>query len=224
MVTLLARVAALGLVAILGTVVGAVVPIDAFVPARRIAGSLPAPPPPTVIGRSDETIEVTIDATGRVLDTTRLRATPMPDDPLAHTLADWRFRPAMDRGHAVPSHVLVAALFRPPQLYDGPTPGSPPVDLADPSDGVPYPTVAELPRYPPLAIGDAVVLVEALVGADGRTRQVQVISGAASFDRVALDAAHRWSFRPARQNGHAVQAYVYLIFGFRQPTHAALRR
>jgi TonB family protein len=219
MLTLFARVAAVGLVAVLGAVVSGDGSVDTFVPARRVSGSIPVSPPPTVVGRIDETIELTIDATGRVTDTKRLRATQTAADPVGHAVADWRFRPAMDQGHAIPSHVLVAALFRPPQLYNGPAPGSPPVDLAAPSDDVPFPVATELPRYPPLAIGDAVALVEVLVGADDRVRQARLVGATRTFDRAALDALDRWSFRPARRNGQAVQAYVYLIFGFRQPTH-----
>jgi TonB family protein len=69
-----------------------------------------------------------------------------------------------------------------------------------------------------------VVLVEALVGVDGRIRQSQVVTEASGFDRAALDATARWSFRPARRNGRAVEAYAYLLFGFRQPTSAGPRK
>ena len=190
---------------------------DRFVPARRVSGSLPATPPPTVIGWIDETLEVAIDATGHVAEVKMLRATQLPTDPLALAVADWRFRPATYGGHAVPSRVLVAAMFRPPQLYDNPTLGAPPVDLAAPSDEIPFPLVNTPPRYPPLAIGDAIVLVEASVTANGRAQRLRIVGGAPTFDRAALDAAIRWSYRPARWNNRVVQAYAYLVFGFRQP-------
>jgi TonB family protein len=63
-----------------------------------------------------------------------------------------------------------------------------------------------------------VVLVEVFVGPDGRILQMQVVSGASDFDQASLDAASRWSFRPARWHDRTVPAYVYLVFGFRQPT------
>jgi TonB family protein len=190
---------------------------DMFVPARRIGGPLPAPPPPTVIGWIEETLEVVIDVTGRVAAVRPLRATQMRIDPIGYAVADWRFRPATEQGRAVPSRVLVAAIVRPPQLYDTPTLGAPPVDLAAPSGEIPFPIGTAPPRYPPLAIGDAVVLVEALVTPEGRTRQLRIISGAPPFDQASLDAASQWSFRPARWNDRAVEAYAYLAFGFRQP-------
>jgi TonB family protein len=199
------------IVAVLGT----------FVPARRISGSLPAVPPPTVVWWIEETLEVVIDTTGRVAEMRPLRATKMPTDLLEHSVADWRFRPASDRGRAVQSRVLVAAIFRPPALYDTPMLGAAPVDRAVPSDEIPLPIVTAPPRYPPLAVGDAVVLLEVLVNPHGRIRQVRVMTGAPTFDQASLDAASRWSFRPARHNQRAVEAYAYLVFAFRQPTALA---
>ena len=117
----------------------------------------------------------------------------------------------------VNAHVLALALIRPPQLFDEPTLGSEPADYAVPSDELPYPMAVHRPRYPPLAVGNAVVLVEMLVGADGRPQKAAVVQGAAGFNDEALLTAREWVFRPAHFNGELVPAYVYLAFGFRQP-------
>jgi TonB family protein len=194
---------------------------DAFVPARRLSGSLPSTPSPNVIAWIEESLEVVVDATGRVAGMTPLRASPLPADPLVPAVTDWRFRPAADRGRMVPSRVFVAAVFRPPQLHNTPTLGEPPVDLAMPSSEIPYPIATAAPPYPPLAVGDGVVLVEVLVGPGGRAREPRIVSAASGFDPAALDAAGRWSFRPARRNGRAVDVYAYLLFGFRQPVGTA---
>jgi len=84
--------------AVLGIVVPGDSPVAEFVPARRVAGSVPTPPPPTVVGRIDETIEAAIDATGHVTDTKRLRATQLGADLVGRAVANWRFRPATDQG------------------------------------------------------------------------------------------------------------------------------
>ena len=191
-----------------------------FVPARRLSGSLPSTPSPNVVGRLEEMLEIVVDATGNVATMTPVRASPLPRDPLAPAVANWRFRPAIDRGRVVPSRVLVAAIIRPPQLDDSPTLGDPPVDLAPPSGESPFPIATASPRYPPLAIGDGVVLVEVLVDLDGRAREMRIIEGTTAFGQASLDAASQWSFRPARWNGTTVQAYAYLVFGFRQPVVA----
>jgi hypothetical protein len=145
----------------------------------------------------------------------------MRADPTAPALADWQFRPAVDRSRAVESRVLVAAMFRPPLVYDAPTLGTPPADLGTPSDEIPFPIESRPPRYPPLGVSDAVVLVEVLVGLDGRVREARIISGEPGFHRTSLDAARGWLFRPARRNARAVEAYSYLIFGFRRPVAMA---
>ena len=162
-------------------------------------------------------LEVVVDATGRVARMMPLRASPLPQDPLAPAVANWRFFPAVDRGLTASSRVLVAAIIRPPQLDDSPTLGNPPVDLARPSDEIPFPVVTVSPRYPPLAIGDGVVLVEVLVDLDGGVRETRIIEGAPAFGQASLEAARQWSFQPARWNGAPVQANAYLVFGFRQP-------
>jgi len=194
-----------------------------FVPARRLGGSLPSTPPTNVVGRIEEMLEVVVDATGRVARIMPLRASPLPRNLLAPAAANWRFSPAADRGLAVSSRVLVAAIIRPPQLDDSPTLGDPPVDLARPSDEIPLPVVTVSPRYPPLALGDGVVLVEVLVDVDGGVRETRVIEGAPAFGQASLEAARQWSFRPARGTGAPVQAYAYLVFGFRQPVVAGRR-
>jgi hypothetical protein len=188
----------------------------AFIPARRLSGSLPALPPPNVVGWTEERLEVVVDATGRVHGLTPFRVTPMPSDAIAPALTDWLFRPAVGGNRAVRSRVLVAAMFRPPQLYDAPTLGTSPADLATPSDEIPFPVESRPPRYPPLAVSDAVVLVEVLVGLDGRVREARIISGDPGFHQASLDAARGWLFRPARWKSRAVEAYSYLIFGFRR--------
>jgi TonB family protein len=192
-----------------------------FVPARRLAGSLPLTPATNVVAWIEETVEATVDVSGRVAGVRPLRASPLPTDPLAPAVGDWQFRPAVDGDRVIPSRVLVAAIFRPAQLNDAPTLGNPPVVLAAPSDEIPFPLVTAPPPYPTLAIGEGVVLVELLVGADGGVRQSQIVTGASAFDRAALETAARWAFRPARWNGRAVEAYAYLVFGFRQPVVAA---
>jgi len=191
-----------------------------FVPARLLSGSLPLTPSPSVVARIEETLQVLVDVAGGAAQMTPLRASPLPNDLLMPAVAGWRFQPAMDQGRVVPSRVLVAAIFRPPQLDNSPTLGNPPVDLAAPSDEIPLPIVTQTPVYPPVAAGEGVVLVEVLVGIDGRGREPRIATGSGGFDQAALDAAARWSFRPARRNGRAVEAYAYLLFGFRRPVVA----
>ena len=189
-----------------------------FVPARLLGGSLPLTPSPNVVAQIEEILQVAVDETGRVGQMTPLRASPLPMDPLTPAVGGWRFQPALDQGRMVPSRVLVAAIFRPAQLDNSPTLGTPPVNRAAPSDEIPFPTATQTPPYPPQAIGEGVVLVEVLVGVDGRVQQLRLATGGGGFNQAALDAARRWSFRPARWNGRAVEAYAYLCLVSANPS------
>jgi TonB family protein len=189
-----------------------------FTPARRLTGSLPASPPPTVVGSIEETVEVEVNARGFVDRATLLRGTSGGPSLVVPAVADWRFQPAYDTTGPVSTRVLVAAVFRPPALYDAPAPGSPPIDFATPSREIPFPETIARPPYPPQAAGDAVLLVEVAVDVQGRVADARVVKGASPFDAAAATAARGWKFRPARRNGQPVIAFAYLIFGFRQPS------
>jgi TonB family protein len=191
-----------------------------FIPARRVGGVSPPLPPPTAVGWLEEVVDLAVDARGRVSNVTTLRATVSPNL-LSPVAATWRFRPAAVGGRPVRSHVLAVALIRPPQLFDGPTLGTEPTTLAAPPSDLPFPTVMHRPRYPPLAVGASLVLVEVLVGPDGRVRVAEIAEGSSTvFNDEALRAARNWEFRPAHHNGIPVSAYAYIAFGFRQPLSA----
>jgi TonB family protein len=189
-----------------------------FIPARRVAGVSPPLPPPTAVGWVEEVVALAVDANGLVSHVTALRATGSSANLLAPVARTWRFRPAAVGGRPVGSHVLAVALIRPPQLFDEPTLGTEPITFAAAPNDLPVPTVMHRPRYPPLAVGDSLVLVEVLVGPDGHVRAADIEDGAAPvFNDEALLAARNWVFRPAHHNGDPVSAYAYLAFGFRQP-------
>jgi TonB family protein len=188
-----------------------------FTPARRLSGVAPPIPPPTVVSWLEETIEIPVDASGLVSAVRMLHGNTASSPLLEPAIATWRFRPAREGNRPVRSHVLVAALIRPPQLLDEPTLGTEPASFALASEEVPFPTVVHRPRYPPRATGDAAVVVEVRVDVNGRVRAAAILEGATPFSEEALLTARQWVFRPARYIGQLVPAYAYLVFGFRQP-------
>ena len=153
----------------------AVLPLAAaFEPARLISSSLPRQPP-NAVGWTEVMLDVKVDARGIVGGIVPLRATPSATPLVESLVAAWRFRPAREGDDLTRSRVLVAAIFRPPQLHGGPAVGSPPRDLAAASDEVPFPIQQVRPPYPPNVVGDGVVLVEVLVtpqGGVGRARAI----------------------------------------------------
>jgi protein TonB len=75
------------------------------------------------------------------------------------------------------------------------------------------------PEYPPRCrrMGiEGVVRVRALVGENGRPRQVSVArsSGDEALDRAAVEAVRQWRFEPARRGGQAVSAWAAVPIKF----------
>ncbi len=203
--------------------------VDAYRPARLADGSPPASPGLAIAGGGEVLLEASVDAQGRVSHIDRLRVTPPYADMVANAVENWRFTPAeafaeREGKRLVDSRVLVAALYRAPALYSGRTVGEVPKDVAKPSVSIPMPDELLAPSYPPNGSGDATVLLEVEVGADGVTKDVRVVHSGGGFDSAALQAVQRWTFRPARSADEGpLPSFAYVIVGFRQPIQPGIR-
>lgn len=121
-------------------------------------------------------------------------------------------------------------------LTDGARP-APPVHVADPPSVSPKPPVAEIkryreggvvkpavpvfrpePKYPPMARTARVsgaVEMEAVIGIDGRMREVRVKSGNPLLVPAALEAVRQWSYQPTLLNGEPVEVVTRITVMFR---------
>jgi TonB family protein len=205
--------------AVIGASCGALVAAgaqDRFVPAARYrSGELPQIPIQAV-GGGEVLLELTVSSNGTVTAVRPLQTTSLFTEALTDVVPGWQFVPAQNEGKTVDSKVLVAGLFRPPSI-NTPTLGEVPTDVGAPSLDAPFPTLTVMPPYPPLALESGVGLVEVQVDAAGAVIDAQTVRSAPPFDEAALDSARQWKFRPARIRGAAASAYVYVVFGFRQP-------
>lgn len=186
----------------------------AYVPARFRAGSLPGVPFDAV-GGGEVFIELEVGRDGRVVGTTPVRVTAPFTEDVLNAVSDWRFTPARDEV-AVPSSVMIAALFRPPVL-NGPTLGTRPSDVGRPSDAVPTPTSTTMPPYPANAHAGGVVLLEVIVAATGAVENARVVRSAPPFDDAAQKTVRLWKFSPAQRGGVTVSSVAYVLFAFRPP-------
>ena len=199
-----------------------------YLPAQLQSGKAP-PIPVTAVGGGEVLVELDVSAEGSVTRATPLRTTPPFTDLVLAAVRDWRFFPARDvvdaeRARAgqptsrvaVPSKVLVAAIFRPPSIMT-PTVGEAPKDLTNGSNEVPWPEDMISPLYPPRAMGGGTVLLEVHVSATGSVEDVGVIATTPPFDEPAKDAIRKWHFRPAQIHKTPVRSLVYVICAFRAP-------
>lgn len=183
-----------------------------------VAPSLPL----QAISGGEVLLEVSVGSSGEIAGITVLHDTPPFTEALRQAVMAWRFRP--DAAGVLPAaKVLVAAVFRRPTLLDVVPPSSPPADLRA-SPGVPVPIQWERPPYPPNARGNGVVILEVSVGPDGSVGRIRTIGGTPPFTTAAVDAALRWTFRPAVSGGAPVATTAYLVFGFREPVTAPTPR
>jgi TonB family protein len=160
-------------------------------------------------------LEVGVDARGGVGDSRVLKDVAPFTDLLRDAVRGWSFVPARNGGVAVDSHVLVAGLFRPPMLMV-PAPETPSAAAGDTLEA-PRPQAVTLPPYPPNAVGSATVLVELELAESGEILAANTLGATSGFDAAALEAARGWSFTPARRDGRAVPARVYVVFTFEAP-------
>jgi len=74
------------------------------------------------------------------------------------------------------------------------------------------------PSYPALAKTARVsgtVLLEAVVGTDGRVREVKVLAGSPLLARAAADAVAQWVYEPSRLNGELIEIIANIAVTFK---------
>jgi TonB family protein len=213
--------------AALSTLVSAQQP--SYVPPRLVHGELPAQAPVTVVAGGEVLIEATVDEFGTLIRPIVLRSTPPFSDLVLDVVTRWRFTPARvitpDRKE-LPAEgtVLIAAIYRPPTLMNGPTVGNPPRDLAVASPNAPYPVSTVGPTYPPQALSSSTVMFEVSLDEAGHVTNARAVASDPAFDAAARDALAQWKFRGASLKGRPVPSTAFVIFSFSQPvTNAPLK-
>jgi TonB family protein len=123
-------------------------------------------------------------------------------------------------GAAVPIHYAIALLQQqgiawhaaPGDLEKTAATNEPARESAEP---VPLSLVAA--PYPSQALMGGEVVLDALVGQNGRVADIRVVRGAAPFLEKVLSAVQTWSFLPARANGESIETRIGIAFQFAQP-------
>ena len=206
-------------------------PQSTFVPPRISSAALPVPPPLTVAGGGEVLIEAIIDRSGAVTRPVLLRSTPPYAQYMLDAIARWRFLPARTATPTTPdtpvdAPVLIAAVYRPPAMFNAVTVGESPKNLAVPSAEVAFPVALISPGYPPTAANSvtvSMVLFEVSLGENGEMKEARTIATDPAFESAARDALRQWRFRPALFRGRPAAAKAYVLFGFRPPVVSSVR-
>lgn len=188
---------------------------------RFLSGSPPDLPPLAAEG-GFVGLELRVTSSGIVREAVVIDDSPPFTAEIEKVARLWTFDEARVDGKPAEARIAVVGLFRAPTLLGGAPP--PPKRLASPSGEVPYPTSTTTPAYPPQALESGVVMLEVEVDEDGAVAAVEILEEAEGFSAVAVEAAQKFRFQPARHDGRAVRAFAILIFGFPQPVTRPLRR
>lgn len=111
---------------------------------------------------------------------------------------------------------LGPALPPPMPAVEPPHPPKPPVKV---SEGVMEAMLTHRvqPLYPRLAVPmhlSGRVELHAIIGADGRVRQIEVVSGNPILARAAVEAVSQWRYRPTLLSGSAVEVDTLITVNF----------
>ena len=73
------------------------------------------------------------------------------------------------------------------------------------------------PVYPASAFpmrAQGAVLIEAIIGPDGRVQEARVLHSVRPLDEAALDAVRRWEYEPSLLNGVPVAVVITIVVNF----------
>jgi TonB family protein len=76
------------------------------------------------------------------------------------------------------------------------------------------------PRYPPAALLQRIegsVVLQAVVGKDGRVRETKAVDGNSYLTQAALDAVRQWRYEPYTLNGEPIDMKTEITINFKLP-------
>ena len=186
-------------------------------------------------------IEAVIGPDGKVLNARVLRSIPLLDPAALEAVKQWEFTPTLLNGAAVPVVMTATVNFVPKEGagvsggvaggFDAPPPPPPPPPPAGKAAGLIDPAAIRVgggitpPRkivdvraeYPPDAREarvQGVVIVEVLIGTDGKVEQTKVLRSIPMLDQAAIDAVRQWEFTPTLLNGEAKKVIMTVTVNF----------
>ncbi len=154
-------------------------------------------------------VEVVLGTDGRV-ESAKALSGPEALQPAAVGWARaWRFKPAQVNGQPVRARLQLTLTFR---LRN------PKAILEVDSNHTKLAYRPPAPAYPAAAKAKGItgtVVVEAVIGLDGRVESAQALEGPEALRPTAVDYAKGWRFEPVRKDGKPVKARVKLTMPFR---------
>ncbi|HEX5216738.1 MAG TPA: TonB family protein [Vicinamibacterales bacterium] len=159
--------------------------------------------------------EIVVDTNGGVRDARILRSIPMLDQAALDAIRQWQYTPTTLNGVPVELVMTVTVNFTlgsEPAPAVGPAPVRVGGDIKEPRK-----IYDVKPFYPPAAQAAGVhgiVIIEAIIGVDGRVSGAKVLRGVPTLDEAAIDTVTQWVYEPTLLNGVPVPVVMTVTVNF----------
>jgi TonB family protein len=173
------------------------------------------------------TLDVSVDATGVVQKVDVVRDVPPLTSAAASAVKNWKFSPATLGGQPVAGIARVTVVFNPYNPGGVGLPGEPLKKGAESgavSSGDFQPAqvkTANYAAYPASTVTWGAVVLELLVGTDGKVSGVRVVKSLGMLNAAATRAVKGWEFAAASYKGKAVASRLAVAFVFAAPQAGA---
>jgi len=166
-------------------------------------------------------LEVQLDAHGRIAGVNVLRDIPSLTGPAKAAVHSWTFAAAALNGQHVASTIHVHVIFNPAGLVHADNLSIAAAAPASGTQGLAYtpPQLqsAGFANYPPNGVGQGGVVLSVPVTASGIIGKVQVLHAVPGLTQTSVAAARLATFAPATFQNVPVRASVVLAYVFRVP-------
>ncbi len=158
--------------------------------------------------------EIVVDTNGNVRDAKVLRGAPMLNDAALEAIRQWQYTPTLLNGVPVELVMTVTVNF---SLGNEPAAtGRAPVrvggDIREPRRITHVPP--EYPADAQAAKVAGIVILEVIIGVDGRVASAKVLRGMPMLNQAAIDAAMQWVYEPTYLQGVPVQVVMTTTVNF----------
>lgn len=183
---------------------------------KKIKEVMPAYPPQA---RKEKIQGVVIgvieaDAQGRVAKAEVISGHPLLNEAALAAVRQWEFEPHLVDGRAIPVSFTFTVSFL---LDEGKTGDA---DAVSRLEGAQKPKLLKMvrPAYPKEAVEqniEGVVVMEAMIGADGKVRAIRVVNTPNELlNQAAMEALKQWEYEPVVKDGKAVPATFTVTITF----------
>lgn len=190
--------------------------------------------PPEVVSASDiqypvNTLAVgavslllSLDSNAQIQNIQVLRDSPSLTSAAQSAVQNWTFKPAVLKGHPVPSNISVTIVFNIFNPAGGAASQSlalaPPQSISPDASqfNPPQITLATFANYPATSASQGTVVLDVTVGKAGQPKQIRAIRDVPTLTQQAISAVRTWSFNPATIQGQPVAAPMIIAFVFQR--------